>query len=229
MTNNDDSQYALLKTIFSSISDPVAVCRITEKDGGGKDLVYVMVNDAYEKINNMKRENLIGASYSSVWKDDIEDWAKVMISVAETGVTGYGAEYGGDVKSGFFEVESIVAPGFWQLFIFSPLPGWVALIFRDMAEWRKVAVRLKRKEYDLRRLLAKLTLAEEKIRRDIAARLHDSIGYSMVSLLHTLRSFKSTGSGEECHAKIDAAVKEMEKLIAETRAFTFDISPPPFI
>ena len=226
MTNSCDAQYALLKTIFSSISDPVAICRITEKEGGGKDLVYVMVNDAYEKINNMKRENLIGASYSSVWKDDIEDWAKVMISVAETGVTGYGAEYGGDVKSGFFEAESIVAPGFWQLFIFSPLPGWVALIFRDMAEWRKVAVRLKRKEYDLRRLLAKLTLAEEKVRRDIAARLHDGIGYSMVSVLHTLHALKSAGSGEECQEKIDSAVKEMEKLIAETRAFTFDISPP---
>lgn len=227
MIVDDELKKVMVETIFLRINDPAAICRIVDKnDGCGKDLVYVKVNDAYEKINNMKRENLIGASYSSVWKDDISDWAKVMISVAETGLTGYGTEYGGDVKSGFFEAESIKAPGFWQLFIFSPIQDWVFLIFRDMAEWRKVALQLQKKEKALRKLLARLTLAEEKVRRDIAARLHDGIGYSMVSMLHSLRVLKELDVDKNSKDRIITAVEEMERLIGETRAFTFDISPP---
>lgn len=226
MIVDDELKEAILETIFLRINDPAAICRIVDKNDGGKDLVYVNVNDAYEKINNMKREDLVGASYSSVWKDDISDWAKVMISVAETGLTGFGTEYGGNVKSGFFEAESIKAPGFWQLFIFSPIQDWVFLIFRDMAEWRKVALQLQKNEKALRRLVGRLTLAEEKVRRDIAARLHDGIGYSMVSMLHSLRGLKELDVDKQSKDKIEALIREQERLIAETRAFTFNISPP---
>ena len=112
-----------LRPYFRISFDPLAICQIVDgANGKGKDLVYVRVNDAYEKINNMKREDLIGKLYSSVWKDDLEDWRGVMIRVAETGSTGFGTEYGNDVKSGF-EAKSCVAPGFLsKLFIFSPIP-----------------------------------------------------------------------------------------------------------
>lgn len=217
----------ILEAIFENIVDPLAICRIVDgANGKGKDLVYVRVNDAYEKINRMKREDLIGKLYSSVWKDDLEDWRGVMIRVAETGSTGFGTEYGNDVKSGFFEAESCVAPGFYQLFIFSPIPDWVVLIFRDMSTWHKIALQLKKKERLLRKLTANLTLAEEKTRRAIATKLHDSIGYSMVSMLHSLRGLCETQAEPENKNKVFAAVAEMEKLLQETRSFTFDISPP---
>ena len=71
-----------------------------------------------------------------------------------------------------------------------------------------------------------LTLAEEKTRRAIAAKLHDSIGYSMVSMLHILRNLHEAQSAPEDKKNVSSAIEEMEKLIQETRSFTFDISPP---
>ena len=226
MTNEEKERELILRAIFRNIVDPMAICRVVEGAEGQKDLVYVRVNDAYEKMNNMKREDLIGNLYSSVWKDDIADWGGAMLSVAETGSTGYGKEYGDDAKSGFFEAESRVAPGYYQLFIFSPIPGWVIMIFRDMKSWRKVAMQLKKKEKLLHKLTASLTLAEERARREIATKLHDSIGYSMVKMLHELRCLYEEQDDGGLKVKTAAVVEEMEQLIQETRSFTFDISPP---
>ena len=146
MTNEKEREQ-ILDAIYYNIVDPVAICRIIEEEGiPHKDLVYVRVNEAYEKINNMKRENLIGRRYSTVWANDKEDWGGVMIRVAETGSTKIYADDITPEKSGFFEAESSIAPGFYQLFTFSPLPGWVVLIFRDMEEWHKVAITLKKRK-----------------------------------------------------------------------------------
>lgn len=223
---SDEEREIILSAIFDSIADPLAICRVTDNPEGCKDMVYVRVNDAYERINHMKREDLIGRLYSTVWKDDIEDWGKVMLSVANTGSTGFGTVYGNDAKSGFFEAESSVAPGYYQLFTFCPVPGWVVIIFRDMAPWHKVALQLKKKEKLLRKLTASLTLAEEKTRRAIATKLHDRIGYSMVTMLHTLSGLMDTKESEDSKNAITVAIEQMKKLIQDIRSFTFDISPP---
>ena len=78
----DGERQLILDAIFQNIADPMAICRVTEREDGQKDLVYVRVNDAYEKLNNTKRESLIGKLYSSVWKEDTTDWGGVMIRVA---------------------------------------------------------------------------------------------------------------------------------------------------
>ncbi len=223
---NEEEQKLVLDAIYQSIVDPIAICRIVEsEDGTHKDLVYVRVNDAYEKINRMKKEELIGRMYSTVWAGDKEDWGGLMIRVAETGSTKIQAVGSPREKSGFFEGESSVAPGFYQLFTFSPIPGWVVLIFRDMEEWHKVALTLKKKERLLRELTSKLVLAEEKTRRQIATTLHDRIGYSMVSMLHSLRKLEEAREGRR-KSDVRNTIEEMEKLIQEVRSFTFDISPP---
>ena len=224
MTDNELDEY-VLDSIFTNIVDPIAICRVIDgKDGQSKDLIYVRINDAYEKINSMSREKLIGNRYSSVWAGDRHDWGGLMLQVAETGFVSQDKE--SNTASGFFEGESSVSPGFYQLFTFSPLPGWVVLIFRDMREWHKVATKLKRNEKLLRELTAKLTLAEEKTRRKIAMTLHDRIGYSMVSMLHTLRSLHDAQSEADNKKLTGEAIEEMEKLIQETRSFTLNISPP---
>lgn len=224
---NDKEQNIVLDAIYQSIVDPIAICRIVESDDGThKDLVYIRVNDAYEKINGMNRKDLIGHMYSTVWAGDKEDWGGLMIRVAETGTTKRQTLGSPQEQSGFFEGESSVAPGFYQLFTFSPLPGWVVLIFRDMEEWHKVALNLKKKERLLRDLTSKLVLAEEKTRRQIATTLHDRIGYSMVSMLHSLRRLDENQDSTPYKLKVKSAIEEMEKLIQEVRSFTFDISPP---
>ena len=51
----DGERQLILDAIFQNIADPMAICRVTEREDGQKDLVYVRVNDAYEKLNNTKR------------------------------------------------------------------------------------------------------------------------------------------------------------------------------
>lgn len=227
MNEITERERIILDAIFNNIIDPIAICRIVEsEDGTHKDVEYVRVNDAYEQINGIRREELIGRRYSAVWANDKEDWGGMMIRVVETGSTEPHPVDNPRKKSGFFEGESSMASGFYQLFTFSPIEGWIVLIFRDMDKWHKIAISLKKKEKLLRQLTSKLILAEEKTRRNIATTLHDGIGYSLVSMLNTLRGLEEKTSEPGDKSSVRETIDEMEKLIQETRSFTFDISPP---
>lgn len=210
MTNS-----TILDAIFSKVFDPVAVYHVIGGGGEPVDLVYDMVNDAYVELNNIPREKLTGRRYTDVCASETyKNWMELMLQVAETGHAGY------------CEGKSDMNPGYFHLLAFSPVQGQVVAIFRDMTEWHKSETELAENRELLRKLTARLTLAEERTRRDIANTLHDSVGYSMVMMLNSLRSLHETVDGADARAKAAETIREMESLIDRTRSFTFEISPP---
>ena len=234
--NEEGRKRQILDAIFSSIFDPVAIYRIVKgRSDRMVDLEYSRVNDAYLTKNGLRREDVIGRLYTEVWAgEENGGWEELMLRVAAADCASFNKSTNSYENSGYFEGHSSIIPGYYQMFAFSPIIGYVVSIFRDMSDLHIATKDLSIKEKQLfesreglRKLTTSLTLAEEKTRRSIATTLHDTLGYSMVSLFHAIKELRSSElSLSEKEKKLDQIASDMEKLIDDTRTFTFSISPP---
>ena len=239
--NEENRKQQILDAIFSSIFDPVAVYRVVRgRSDKPIDLEYERINDAYlnyylTRKGFIKRDDVIGRLYTEVWAgEENSGWEELMLRVASANCACFNESTNRYENSGYFEGQSSMSPGYYQMFAFSPIIGHVVSIFRDMSDLHIATKDLSIKEKELiksreglRKLTTSLTLAEEKTRRYIATTLHDTLGYSMVSLFHAIKELKSSDlSLSEKEKKLDRITSDMEKLIDDTRAFTFSISPP---
>lgn len=217
--------YAALQILFSRVLDPAAFYKILyEKDGTPKDMVYIDVNPSYERVMQITREAIVGKSFHEVWSEREEEWRNIIFQVASTGVYARHEGWSHDIGKYLHAVA------------FSPLRDIVAVIFLDMTDWKQAEKELIEKERllveyrsELRRLAARLSLAEARTRRDVAVKLHDRVGYSLVALLNELRSVKESVDGSDVSGvgeKIGRAVSEVEALIQDTRSLTLEISSP---
>lgn len=223
---NGHETYAVLQTLFSRISEPAAFYRVLyEEDGTLGDMVYIDVNPSYESVMQITRDGIVGKSFHEVWSEQEREWRSIIFQVAESGV--YARYEGWSHDTGKY----------LHALAFSPLRGIVAVIFLDMTEWKNAERELIEKEQllveyrsELRQLATRLSLAEARTRRDVAVKLHDRVGYSLVSLLNELRSLREL-AGEACDAasltdRVGHAVSEVESLIQDTRSLTLEISSP---
>jgi signal transduction histidine kinase len=239
--NEENRKQQILDAIFSSIFDPVAVYRVVKgRSDRLVDLEYERINDAYLNYYLIRkgftgREDVIGRLYTEVWAgEENSGWEELMLRVASADCANFNESTNRYENSGYYEGQSSFIPGYYQMFAFSPIIGHVVSIFRDMSDLHLATKDLSIKEKQLiesreglRRLTTSLTLAEEKTRRSIATTLHDTLGYSMVSLFHSIKELASSDlSDQEKEKRINKITVDMEKLIDDTRTFTFSISPP---
>lgn len=236
LTNDEKQKRLILDAIFLNIFDPVAVYRVVKGLSEEKvDLQYEHVNDAYLTQYGLKKNEVIGRFYTEVWAGEKNrGWEDLMLRVASNEHVDFNKKTNRYDNSGYFEGQSSIIQGYYQMFAFSPFPGYVVSIFRNMSDLHSVTADLSIKEKlllesreKLRKLTTSLTLAEEKTRREIATTLHDTLGYSMVSLLKDIKDLRSPeASTADKEKKLDQIAADIERLIDDTRAFTFSISPP---
>ena len=230
---NEQAGEAILNAIFSSIFDQVTIYKIVEDEKGFPvNFILEKVNDAYLSVNKLKREEIVGRLYTEIWEYEEErGFFNLMLRVARAGIQNL--PYDQRLVSNYFEGTSSMVPGvYYQTFAFIPYPGKIVVILKDMSDWYHLTFSLKEKENlllkyreDLRKLTARLTLAEEKTKRSLAMVLHDRIGFSMVNMANTLREIEKNQSDERLKQNVKNVVMDMEKLIKEIRTFTFEISP----
>jgi len=79
---------------------------------------------------------------------------------------------------------------------------------------------------DLRRLASRLTLAEEKERRRIAADLHDHIGQALAFIKSRVREFQGNAIFGGHEDSIHEILRLLDQTIRYTRDLTGEISPP---
>lgn len=209
--------YDALNILFAKILEPVALYRaMFDGEGSFIDVVYLDVNPAYERLMCISREDIIGCTFKEVWSNRENEWQDIILQVAKTGI--YARHEGLSHDTGKY-LHAVA---------FSPAREVVAVIFLDMTPWKKAEEALLEKEallteyrQELRNLAARLSLAEERTRREIAVKLHDRVGYSLVSLLSRLRSERQKHEG--C---LGEAIDEVEQLLSDTRLLTLEISSP---
>jgi PAS domain S-box-containing protein len=99
-------------------------------------------------------------------------------------------------------------------------------IARDVTDQKKAEREILAYQYRLQKLAQELTVAEEKVRKQIAVDLHDHVG----QLLSSVRMQMSRIIDLEDNAEITVRMKNISqallKAIQSTRAAIFDLSPP---
>lgn len=220
--HENDEEIQRNKALFEKNFCPFAVYQVLrDRQGRHENVIFRDVNPAYEQIMNVRREDLVGKSFREVWPGAEPQWQEIIETVVRTGNSvdhqGYNRDTGRHLQALAFAIN----------------PDEVAVLFLDItprvlaqkALKRKEARLLKYKE-TLRRLATKLTLAEEKTRRQLATELHDRIGYSLAMILHKLHQAADDTAGQPSNAPVREALSMVEGVIRDTRSLTFEISSP---
>ncbi|PIE54041.1 MAG: histidine kinase [Dethiosulfovibrio peptidovorans] len=206
----DDISYRLF---FDRTFDPIALYRLE-----GEIIRFLDVNPAYERVMGVSKDDVVGKTFPQVWPTTEACWHRIILDSLEKETSAHCESYCREIDK-YLEAIAFPIP-----------PDRVSVIFLDRTKWKKSEEKLREKqelllEYreELRGLAAQLTLSEEQTRRAIATQLHDTIGYSLVSLLHRLQSFRENGISPEA---IDQAIQSVEALIEDSRDLMFQVSPP---
>ena len=114
------------RTLFNSMTEGFALHEII-CDASGKpvDYLFLSINDAFEKLTGLKRENVVGKKLSEVLPDEDPKWVKLYGKVALTG------------KSVNFENYSPALDRYYVVNAYRPAPGQVAVIFREVTHKKR--------------------------------------------------------------------------------------------
>jgi len=178
------------------------------------------INPAYEEIMGVARSQVAGRTFSEVWPSTEPQWQELIEEVVRTGNS---VDYQG------FNKETGL---YFQALGFAIGSEEVAVLFLDITPRILAQEALKRKEKhllqykeSLRNLTTRLTLAEEKARRQIATDLHDRIGYSLAMILQKLH-LALEDLPPPCASSLQEVIPMLQGVIRETRNLTFEISSP---
>jgi PAS domain S-box-containing protein len=161
-------------TFFSKMLDAFVYCRILpDKAGNPVDYVYLGLNDAYERLAGIKRENILGKKATEVFpnlKNDPADWIGILGKVALTG------------KATTIENFSPTANIWVHASIYSPQKGYFVEIFEDITERKNLEAKLE----DYTKNLEKIVEERTKQLKD-SERLA-AIGQTAAMVGHDLRN-----------------------------------------
>lgn len=115
-----------LTALFDNMLDGTAYCRIVvDETGKPVDWIYLEVNDAFEKINGLEREKVIGKRATELFPDidkDPADWIGTYGRVALTG------------KPARFESSRQSLNKWYNVSAFSPEKGYFISLFEDITK-----------------------------------------------------------------------------------------------
>ncbi len=182
---------------------------------------FVTMNQAYLDLFGYSREELVGKEVLRVYLDpaDRTSFQK------EIERKGFVRDYEGRFrrKNGSV-IDCVSNTAVWRSNTGEVLGYWG--IIRDVTERKRNEKRIQRYQAKLRALASKLSLAEEKERRRIAADLHDSIGQSLALSYTKLIELRKTLSSQRKVNALDDVTGMIERAIRDVQTLIFEISPP---
>ncbi len=206
----DDSMY---RTFFERSRDAIV---LVSKDGR-----FITMNQAYLDLFGYTREELVGKEVMRVYLDPSDRKS----FQDEIEVRGFVRDYEGRFrrKNGSI-IDCVSNTAVWRSNLGEVMGYWG--IIRDVTERKQNERRIQRYQAKLRALTSKLSLAEEKERRRIAADLHDSVGQSLSLCFTKLVELRKSLSSPEKVIALDDVTGMIEHAIRDIQSLIFEISPP---
>lgn len=161
-------------TFFSKMLDAFVYCRIITDDVGKPiDYVYLGLNDAYERLVSIKRENILGKKASEVFpglKRDPSDWIGVLGKVALTG------------EATTIENFAPTANIWVHASIYSPQKGYFVEIFEDVTKRKNLEAKIEDYTKNLENIV------EERTRQLKDSERLAAIGQTAAMVGHDIRN-----------------------------------------
>jgi len=184
----------------------------------GSDFVFKDFNPAAERIEKVKREDLIGRSVQEVFPGVREmGLFDVFMRVWNTGKTEH-------FPAIVYKDERI--EGWRENHVFKLATGEVVAIYRDVTESKRAQQEIIDKQQQLRALAAKLSSAEEDESRRIAGAIHDDLIQPLVFLDIKVKSLLGKTRDDDLLDSFGQMRAMLAELIQHARSFTFDLSYP---
>ena len=206
---------AKYKAMFDLSMSGIAVY---EGVNDGEDFIFKDLNPAAEKMEKVKKQDLIGRSIRDVFPG-IEEMGllDVLKRVWKTGKEEFlpATVY----KDGRIE-------GWRENHVFKLLSGEVVAFYKDITELKRAEEHLKDNQKHLRALAVQLSLSEERERRRIAEGLHDDIIQPLIFLDIKLKTVLDSGVDSKLTDSCQRMRTVIKKLVSDVRDFTFDLSYP---
>jgi PAS domain S-box-containing protein len=220
--NSEAEECRRYEALFEKNFCPFAIYQVLRDPEGctPPQVLFRDINPAYEEIMGVAHSQVVGRTFAEVWPTTEPQWQELIEEVVRTGNSvdyqGFNKETGRYLQALGFAIGS----------------EEVAVLFLDITPRTLAQEALKRKEKhllqykeSLRNLTTRLTLAEEKARRQIATDLHDRIGYSLAMILQKLH-LVSEDLPPSCASSLQEVIPMLQGVIRETRSLTFEISSP---
>jgi PAS domain S-box-containing protein len=129
--------------LFSKISEGIAYCKIlVDEEGKPVDWVYLDINEAYERINGVKKADVVGKKATEILpsiRGNPADWINLYGKVALTGEP--------IVTERYVEVRK----KWYHISAHSPQKGYFVSIFEDISERKKAEEEIKQAKEDWER------------------------------------------------------------------------------
>lgn len=206
---------SLYKLFFQHATNPIAIYELSpRKTFHPSHIKLIKVNPAYEQVMKVKAEEIVGRSFQEIWPKNESKWAELLYDCFLKKQTTYYQGHS-QTTSTYLEGQAFFLP-----------PRRAAVIFSDKTDWKQTYDALTQSKRKLQNFAAQITIAEETTRREIAADIHDRVGYSLVALLQQMRNLEKITQENTVATYAIKAQKELEELIHESRSLIFKLSPP---
>lgn len=210
------------RIILQNLFEPFSLLEIIrDEKGKAVNVRFIDVNPAYEKVMKVSRIDVIGKTFDQIWPNPEEVWIDNIIDASENGIHAH------------FEGYSREVDRYLHSMAFPVLPDRVGVLFLDITDWQQSNealdfsnAKLLQYREELRELVTKLSLAEEKVRRSISTEIHDNLGYYLVDTLNELKSIEMGLINEKDRERMKVATEKMRHIVDMTRRLTFQISSP---
>ena len=112
---------------FESSFNPIAIYRTEGKVSSltSERIFFVNVNPAYERVNKVRKEDIIGRSFYDVWPTVEPCWGEIIVRCIK------------EQKSVHCENESAYTGKYLEVIAFPIADGMAATMFLDRTEWKK--------------------------------------------------------------------------------------------
>ena len=105
-------------------------------------------------------------------------------------------------------------------------PRHAAIVVTDITSLKQTEQKLLDYQDKLKRLSVRMSMAEEKHRRNLASVLHETIGQELFVMQMQLAAFERSFSDPTASAPLQKIQDQLIRIIRQTRNLTQDLSPP---
>ena len=162
------------RILFENMLDGFAYCRIiVDENNQPVDFVYLEINDAFEKLTGLRRENVVGRKVTEAIPGTKEANPELLDIYGKVASTGEPIRF-----EIFFKPLEI-----WlDLSVYSPKKGYFVAVFENITERKQAEEELKQSRQQSRNLSAHLQSVREEERTVISREIHDELGQALTAL-----------------------------------------------
>ena len=205
------------RSLFENMLDGFAYCKILlDENNIPIDFVYLEINDAFEKLTGLKRENVVGKKVSEAIPGTKESNPELFDIYGKVALTGEETE---------FEIYFKPLEMWLSISVYSPEKGYFVAVFTNISERKEAEEEIKSYQERLRSLASELILVEEQEKRHLATELHDSIGQLLALCRIKLGELEKMTEVPDARSLVREVEERLEEIIWHTRSLTSELGP----